>query len=55
MTKITKFRKDLNLTQVEFWRKVGVVQSTGCRYESGKHIPEPVKMLLKTVYGWSQS
>lgn len=43
-------RKKLGLNQQEFWTKIGVTQSGGSRYESGRNMPKPVKELLRLVY-----
>lgn len=45
-----KLRETSRLNQHDFWQKVGVTQSTGCRYEAGKPMPVSVKMLLQLVY-----
>lgn len=37
--------------QSVFWQRVGVGQSAGSRYESGRKIPRPVQMLLRIAYG----
>ena len=39
------------LNQTDFWRRVGIGQSAGSRYESGRNIPRPVQMLLRIAYG----
>lgn len=44
-------RKQLGLSQSEFWSRVNVTQSGGCRYESGRRIPKPVQSLLRICYG----
>ena len=44
-------RKKLNVNQSEFWSRVGIGQSAGSRYESGRNIPRPVQMLLRVAYG----
>ena len=44
-------RKKLNANQSEFWSRVGIGQSAGSRYESGRNIPRPVQMLLRIAYG----
>jgi transcriptional regulator with XRE-family HTH domain len=46
-----RHRKAINLNQSEFWRLVGVTQSGGSRYESGRNIPIQVLILLTMVYG----
>lgn len=42
-------RKSLDMTQEHFWRLFGVTQSGGCRYERGRSIPKPVKILLTSA------
>lgn len=37
--------------QGEFWSRLGVTQSGGSRYESGRDIPEPTRRLLELVEG----
>lgn len=37
--------------QSEFWSRIGVTQSGGSRYESGRSIPKPVQLLLQVAYG----
>lgn len=37
--------------QSEFWNRIGVTQSGGSRYESGRAIPKPVQLLLQVAYG----
>ena len=49
-SRLFELRLKLGLTQVEFWERVGVTQSGGSRYENGRRIPTPVRMLLKIVY-----
>ena len=44
-------RNRRGLNQTDFWRRVGVGQSAGSRYESGRKIPRPVQMLLRLAYG----
>lgn len=43
-------RKYLRLNQRAFWAPLGVTQSGGSRYESGRRMPPPVAMLLELVY-----
>jgi transcriptional regulator with XRE-family HTH domain len=45
-----EIRKKLGLNQQEFWTRIGVTQSGGSRYESGRNMPRPVKELLRLVY-----
>ena len=44
-------RKNLNVNLSVFWSRVGIGQSAGSRYESGRNIPRPVQMLLRIAYG----
>lgn len=39
------------MNQSDFWGRVGIGQSAGSRYESGRNIPIPVQMLLHLAYG----
>lgn len=39
-------RKRLGLNQAEFWKPLGVTQSGGSRYESGRTIPAPTRKLI---------
>ena len=48
---IVALRKKLNLNQSEFWHPLGVTQSGGSRYESGRSIPRPVQVLYVIAYG----
>lgn len=45
-----EIRRKLGLNQQQFWSKIGVTQSGGSRYESGRNIPKPVKELLRLVH-----
>jgi transcriptional regulator with XRE-family HTH domain len=47
---IRELRKKLGLNQSQFWSKLGVTQSGGSRYESGRNIPRPVQALLRLVH-----
>lgn len=44
-------RKKIGLNQGEFWRRVGVTQSGGSRYESGRSMPTQVAWALHLAYG----
>lgn len=48
---VQEHRKRLGLNQSEFWSAIGVTQSGGSRYESGRNIPKPVQLLLHLTYG----
>ena len=43
-------RHRLGLNQQEFWGRIGVTQSGGSRYESGRTMPKPVQELLRLVH-----
>lgn len=48
---VKALRKAQHMSQADFWARVGVTQSGGCRYEAGRPIPKPVRMLLDIAYG----
>ena len=43
-------RKKLGLNQMDFWSQIGVTQSGGSRYESGRSMSKPVRELLRLVF-----
>ncbi len=45
-----EIRRKLGMNQSQFWSKVGVTQSGGSRYESGRSMPRPVQALLRLVH-----
>jgi transcriptional regulator with XRE-family HTH domain len=45
-----EIRQRLGLNQQEFWTRIGVTQSGGSRYESGRSMPKPVLELLRLVH-----
>ena len=45
-----EIRRKLRLNQQEFWSRIGVTQSGGSRYESGRTMPKPVRQLLRLVH-----
>ncbi|EGZ43872.1 MULTISPECIES: helix-turn-helix domain-containing protein [Neisseria] len=47
---IRDIRRNLGMNQVDFWSKLGVTQSGGSRYESGRNMPKPVRELLRLVH-----
>lgn len=47
---VKEVRRKLGLNQSQFWSKIGVTQSGGSRYESGRSIPKPVQALLRLVH-----
>ena len=47
---VREIRRKLGLNQQQFWSKLGVTQSGGSRYESGRSMPRPVHQLLRLVH-----
>ena len=45
-----EIRQRLGMNQEEFWTRIGVTQSGGSRYESGRAMPRPVRELLRLVH-----
>ena len=45
-----EIRNRLGLNQDQFWTQIGVSQSGGSRYESGREMPKPVLELLRLVH-----
>ncbi|MBN3005609.1 helix-turn-helix domain-containing protein [Chromobacterium alkanivorans] len=43
-------RRKLGLNQQEFWSRIGVTQSGGSRYESGRNMPKPTRELFRLVH-----
>lgn len=48
-------RAKLNLNQSEFWNRIGVTQSGGSRYESGRNVPKAAAVLAHKVYIMGES
>lgn len=49
-TEIRATRERLGLSQQTFWNALGVTQSGGSRYETGRRIPKTVQTLIDLVY-----
>lgn len=47
---VLKTRKAMDLNQSDFWRPLGITQSGGSRYESGRTIPAPTRKLFFLMY-----
>ena len=47
---LSKLRKKLGMNQQQFWSPLGVTQSGGSRYESGRNMPKPVRLLVYLFY-----
>lgn len=43
-------RRKLGINQQQFWSQLGVTQSAGSRYESGRSMSRPVQQLLRLVH-----
>ena len=50
ITDYRKVREALNLNQHDFWAPIGVTQSGGSRYESGRRVPKPAAVLAHRIY-----
>ena len=44
-------REKTGLTQTQFWAPLGVTQSAGSRYETGRSVPKAVATLVTLAYG----
>ena len=38
-----------DMNQSEFWKRLGITQSGGSRYEAGRNVPKPVQLLLALI------
>jgi DNA-binding transcriptional regulator YiaG len=47
---LVRLRNKLGLNQMQFWSPLGVTQSGGSRYESGRSMPRPLAILFNCVY-----
>jgi len=45
-----QIRRRLGMNQQQFWSRLGVTQSGGSRYESGRSMPPAVTQLLRLVH-----
>jgi transcriptional regulator with XRE-family HTH domain len=50
-TNVRALRHKLGLTQTEFWIPMGVTQSAGSRYETGRRAPTTVRTLIAITHG----
>lgn len=48
---IKKIRENMGLNQSAFWNPIGVTQSGGSRYESGRSMPPLVQYRFAKKYG----
>lgn len=49
-TGVKSLREASGLNQNKFWPPLGVTQSGGSRYESGRTRPKPLKILMQIVF-----
>lgn len=47
---LRKIRYGLGMNQQQFWSPLGITQSSGSRYESGRNIPKAVLDLVRLLY-----
>lgn len=47
VTNPKELRASSGLNQADFWKRFGVTQSGGSRYESGRNMPTPLKILMQ--------
>ncbi|AKH37354.1 MULTISPECIES: helix-turn-helix domain-containing protein [Nitrosomonas] len=47
---LRELRLKFGLSQTEFWSAVGITQTGGSKYESGKSMPKPVRELVRLIY-----
>lgn len=45
-----EIRDEIGMNQKQFWSALGVTQSGGSRYESGRNMPKPVRELFRLLY-----
>ena len=48
---LKELRLRLGLDQFHFWTPLGLTQSGGSRYESGRRIGPPMRLLLELAHG----
>lgn len=48
LSNVRELRLSLGLNQSAFWSRFGVTQSGGSRYESGREMPTPLKLLVQS-------
>ena len=47
---LKELRKTRRENQTRFWKRFGVTQSRGSRFEQGMEIPSPVKILIRLYF-----
>lgn len=46
IARVRDIRRKAGMNQHDFWRRFGITQSGGSRYESGRNIPTSAAMLI---------
>ena len=49
--KCRELRRKMNLSQSEFWNRIGVTQSGGSRYEAMRKVPKTTQTVIDLTYG----
>jgi len=49
--KCRELRRKMNLSQSEFWNRIGVTQSGGSRYEAMRRVPKTTQTVIDLAYG----
>ena len=45
-----ELRRKMNISQSEFWSRIGVTQSGGSRYETTRRVPKPTQTVINLAY-----
>ncbi len=46
-----ELRRKVDISQSEFWSRIGVTQSGGSRYEAMRKVPKPTQTVIDLTYG----
>ncbi len=46
-----ELRRKMNISQSEFWSRIGVTQSGGSRYETMRKVPKTTQTVIDLAYG----
>ena len=50
-----ELRRKMNISQSEFWSRIGVTQSGGSRYETTRKVPKPTQTVIDLAYGTTKA
>ena len=50
-----ELRRKMDISQSEFWNRLGITQSGGSRYESGRNVPKPTQTVIDLAYGTTKA